>query len=551
LSASAAADLYVATTGTDSGNCPSSDPCATVNYAITKSVSGDIIHIAAGTYHEHIYVTQSVTISGDGMDQTILDGSSSHRVLAVSSPYTVSINDLTIQNGYVASDNGAGIRNQGTLNLTRVKITNNTALQGAGLSTSEPFTIVDSVISNNNANIDSTGRGGGIWIYDSGSASISNTTISGNTSTEYGGGIFVTGSSTVLSMTNVTISGNTSKNGGGMTITIGATVNVVNSTIAGNHLSVGTYGGGFSNFATINFKNSILADNDIPNCGNAGGSLTSQGYNLDSADSCGFTSTGDLINTDPQLGALGNNGGLTQTHALPAGSPAIDAGTNTDCPSTDQRGVSRPLDGDANDSSICDMGAYELKPNIISTYYSTGLYDGWILESTENSTVGGTKDSTSTVFRLGDDASDKQYRAILSFNTASLPDNAIFKKITLKIKKQGLTGLNPFSGFNGLKVDIRKPYFGTTGSLVTGDFQAAAGKSAIATFGATPVSNWYSASIGSTSYSYINKTGTTQFRLRFYLGDNDNASADYMKFFSGNYTTVAARPTLIIEYNTP
>ncbi|MDS4031098.1 MAG: IPTL-CTERM sorting domain-containing protein, partial [Candidatus Contendobacter sp.] len=69
------------------------------------------------------------------------------------------------------------------------------------------------------------------------------------------------------------------------------------------------------------------------------------------------TQTGaPTLNTDPQLGALANNGGLTQTMALLAGSPAINAGTNAGCPATDQRGITRPQPS----GGACDLGAYEL-----------------------------------------------------------------------------------------------------------------------------------------------------------------------------------------------
>jgi len=551
LSVSAAPDLYVATTGTDSGTCPSSSPCLTVGYAVTQAVSGDTIHIAAGTYNNvNLYVDKSLTFIGAGMTQTILDGGGSDGIMVVYSSRTVSVTDLTIQNGKRAGGDGGGIGSFGTLNLTRVKVTGNSALSGGGISSNGPLTMVDCEVTSNNANSGSaTGYGGGLILY-SGTSSISKTTISGNTATGYSGGIHVQGTTTV-DITNVTISGNTGMSGGGMITSGTGTANLLNSTIADNHFLSGGSVGGILNYGIINFKNTIVSNNDAQNCTDGSSFWTSLGNNLDSGTSCGFTQTGDLQSTDPQIGALGNNGGLTQTHALPVGSPAIDAGTNTGCPATDQRGVSRPRDGDTNGTATCDMGAYEYRTNLSYKYSSAGAYDGWILESTENSTAGGTLDKTATTFRLGDDAGDKQYRAILSFNTANLPDNAIIKKVTLQIKKQGLTGLNPFTGFGGLKVDIRKPFFGTGIGLLINDFQAAASRSAVGTFNGTPISNWYSANIGSAGYPDINTTGTTQFRLRFYLGDNDNASADYMKFFSGNYTTVASRPTLIIEYDTP
>jgi hypothetical protein len=185
------------------------------------------------------------------------------------------------------------------------------------------------------------------------------------------------------------------------------------------------------------------------------------------------------------------------------------------------------------------------------TFYSIGSADGWILESTETSNRGGTRNSIATTFNLGDDALDRQYRAILHFNTAALPDNAVIVKVTLRIRKQGQVGVNPFLTHGGLKVDIRKLFFGSTAGLVITDFQAPASKLAVGTFSATPVLNWYSANILSTGFPYINKAGTTQFRLRFIKDDNDDRNADYMKFFSGNYAAASIRPTLIIEYRIP
>jgi hypothetical protein len=98
------------------------------------------------------------------------------------------------------------------------------------------------------------------------------------------------------------------------------------------------------------------------------GDFTSGGHNLigDGTGSTGFVNgvNGDMVGTaanpiDPRLGPLANNGGPTQTHALLAGSPAIDHGDNTNAPATDQRGVARPRDGDHNGSRAVDIGAFE------------------------------------------------------------------------------------------------------------------------------------------------------------------------------------------------
>lgn len=184
------------------------------------------------------------------------------------------------------------------------------------------------------------------------------------------------------------------------------------------------------------------------------------------------------------------------------------------------------------------------------TARSMGVYDGWIIESTETSAVGGSMNPTSHVFRLGDDIANRQYRAILHFNTSYLPDTAIITKATLKIKRQGLVGMDPFTTLGGLRVDMSQPYFGTTIGLVLNDFQAVAGRPTVAIFGITPVSDWYSAVLNATGRAYINRTGATQFRLRFALDDNNDFAEDYMQFFSGDYIA-SQRPTLLMEYYVP
>jgi hypothetical protein len=202
-------------------------------------------------------------------------------------------------------------------------------------------------------------------------------------------------------------------------------------------------------------------------------------------------------------------------------------------------------------TAINSGSAYIFINNHESNMRSVGSQDGWVLESAETSNVGGTFNPTETTFRLGDDAADRQYRSILSFNTASLPDNAVITSIVIKIKKQGLVGIDPFTTHQGLLVDIRKPHFGTALGLAASDFQASASKGSVGTFGATPTAGWYSVTLSGTARSYINKTGTTQFRLRFKLDDDNDNLADYMKFFSGNYTTTTSLPLLIIQYYVP
>ena len=183
---------------------------------------------------------------------------------------------------------------------------------------------------------------------------------------------------------------------------------------------------------------------------------------------------------------------------------------------------------------------------------STGVQDGWILESTETSGKGGTLNANGTTFYLGDDAAKKQYRSILSFKTGVMPDNAIITAVTLKIKKQGVTGGgNPVTTFQEFMIDIRKGIFGTT-TLQPSDFQTIADKS-YGPFKPALVSNWYSINLTDAAI-YINKlassSGLTQIRLRFKLDDNNNMLANYLKVYSGN-ATVPNRPQLVITYYIP
>jgi hypothetical protein len=125
------------------------------------------------------------------------------------------------------------------------------------------------------------------------------------------------------------------------------------TTISGNSSNLA--GSAIYSFSTASLRNTIVANSTgAANC--AGVRVTSMGHNLDSGGSCQLNATGDMSNTDPQLGSLAGNGGPTQTHALLAGSPAIDGGDTPSCPSTDQRGVVRPQ------YSACDIGAFELAP---------------------------------------------------------------------------------------------------------------------------------------------------------------------------------------------
>jgi hypothetical protein len=182
---------------------------------------------------------------------------------------------------------------------------------------------------------------------------------------------------------------------------------------------------------------------------------------------------------------------------------------------------------------------------------SSGPNDGWILESSETSNQGGTMNAVNLTFNLGDNISNKQYRAILDFCYFSLPPDATIIKAVLKIKRQGLVGTDPFTTHNKIAVDIRQSFFGNSAALQLTDFQAAASKNAVGLIANNPqVGNWYFANLNASALSLLNSNLCIQFRLRFQLDDNNDSSADLLRFYSGNADPMF-RPKLILTYTTP
>ncbi len=184
---------------------------------------------------------------------------------------------------------------------------------------------------------------------------------------------------------------------------------------------------------------------------------------------------------------------------------------------------------------------------LTTTVRSSGALDGWTLESTATSNVGGTF-SASGPLRVGDDADKKQYRSILSFDTgAALPDGSTILSATLKLKRRVVNG--SVSTLGRLFTDIRTPSFGTT-ALSKTDFQAAASMMRSTTAFTTGVTT-YSAALKPAALAFISDTGITQFRLRFRKGDDGDAVADNIEFYSGDFSMLARRPALLITYLLP
>lgn len=213
-----------------------------------------------------------------------------------------------------------------------------------------------------------------------------------------------------------------------------------------------------------------------------------------------------------------------------------------------------PLGGaGAGNGSFSAGETYLVRP-LTQIFQSQAALDGFFIESTENSNAAGTIVIGSSSFPaicVGDNPSNFQIRAILHFNTGSLPDTASVTKITLKIKQAGLVGTNPFTTHGALLVDSSNTFFGTSYGFQAADFQVGPGNLAVGSFNPTPTGAWYDAVLNNVGKININHAGPTQYRLRFAIDDNNNSAADFTRFYSGDTATVADRPALVVEYYVP
>jgi hypothetical protein len=211
--------------------------------------------------------------------------------------------------------------------------------------------------------------------------------------------------------------------------------------------------------------------------------------------------------------------------------------------------LTNPLGGlSVGDGDFTGGETYTVQKSI--TFKSTSAQDGWILESTETSGVGGKLNKGATTLRLGDDAANRQYRAILSFDTSSLPEGADITSVTLTFKYAGKSGTLPFNTHGKLLADISMGGFKNNPALQLGDFKAGASRKNVLAFTKNKVNNWYSQSLDPLDFPLINTAGVTQFRLRFKLDDNNDFGADFLKIYSGD-ADEANRPQLIVEYYVP
>jgi CSLREA domain-containing protein len=463
-----AAEITVTTTDDElnaDGDCSLREAvqAANTDTAVDACAAGsgaDVIHLPNGTYTLSLVpdgtpddnedgdldVTADLTINGQTIDNTHIDGGAIDRVLDVHAG-SLAVTMLTLRNGNTPDD-GGGIRAGGlglvieqafvhentaagdgggiaigggasaTVNFGDIR--NNTAGGGGGgiwqesgdlivddfttigentaggagggiaTDAGAALTVLDSQVGGNSA-----ADGGGVWVGGDAQATIARTTIVGNAVELRGGGISNAG---IFTITHSVVRGNGAEFAGGGIFNIGGTLSATNVTVSenfGTDLAGGVFSGakGSGNLATLTnvtvadndaaeggglylqpgdtlvLKNTIVANN--PTGGDcAVGSFTDNGNNIDSDGSCSLTdATSTTANpllgplednaVDPVKVPVDGNAVVALSHALLAGSPAIDTGDDAACPPDDQRGYIRPVDGDDDGAAVCDIGAFE------------------------------------------------------------------------------------------------------------------------------------------------------------------------------------------------
>jgi hypothetical protein len=364
LPATALATLWVSSSGTDTGFCSQANPCATLSRAVSLAIPNDTIYVGAGIVFDHVNIDSTITgltVQGAGVHATTISGGVGQpgSVITIAVGTTVTINDLTITGGQGVR--GGGVYNAGNLTMQRDEVGFNTATGILGST---------------------NGLGGGVFSGGEGSnLTMTDSTVIANRASDGGGGIFMLGGTLDRDLinNNRVVGGNDPELVAGGVYAGLTTIN--DDTIFGNEITDNAgdalgYAGGLYGYLT-NVTNTTIASNRAALAGgingpvgklsgtilsgNSGGNCDPRvappgsGDNLSDDNTCGFVGQGDINGVDPQLHDLADNGGPTETMAIPASSPAYDS--NIHCDGTDERGVSFLQRG----ASHCDMGAFQVE----------------------------------------------------------------------------------------------------------------------------------------------------------------------------------------------
>jgi len=185
-----------------------------------------------------------------------------------------------------------------------------------------------------------------------------------------------------------------------------------------------------------------------------------------------------------------------------------------------------------------------------AAFQSQPKYDGWILESGENTNQSGEIEKEARSFLVGDDSMNRQYKAIVSFDTSSLPNHAVILSVQLKVKRRAIVGEDPFGALGTLQSEIIKGAFSNDAVLQADDFSAPASQGSVTDTFTELTPNWYAAELREANLAFVNKAGITQFRLSFSKDDNNDLNADTVALYSGDSVS-ANIPQLVVAYYVP
>lgn len=381
-------DLFVSTIGT-SPECTQSDPCK-LETAIMNAQDGDVIYLAGGTYHSTgaavVTLVEDITLYGgwDGsatiplvrdpyLHPTNLDGEEARRAVDISAGATVTLNGLSLINGY-GDSSGGGIRsvyshatiqncilqnnhadgdggaifiNGGSAQILNNQVLENSATWAGGLRiiNNPQVTVEGNFISGNTANISA----GGIHVDCCGGSviNIEGNWIIGNSAGTSGGGVVVASTNAVLF--NNIIAENTANEGAAIYFegadAYPVDVDLVNNSLVG--LSSGDHSMWLDGYTDALITNNILSSFAI------GIQDNDPSSNVINADHNLFFNTSDpVLGTNPvQADPL-----LDARYHLKGGSPAINAGVAVQ--------NYKDIDGDLRPNGMFDLGADEYYPNI-------------------------------------------------------------------------------------------------------------------------------------------------------------------------------------------
>ena len=209
-------------------------------------------------------------------------------------------------------------------------------------------------------------------------------------------------------------------------------------------------------------------------------------------------------------------------------------------------------DGAANSTSHSVTVTAGTNEPVEKIFVSIANEDGWVRESGENSNVGGARNaggSGAKAIRMGDHRGNQQYKAILSFDTSSIPADVTITAARLELTRGGNTGQNPFNTHGTHFVDIKAGGFSGNNTLENSDFQAPADGvqvGIVTNQGGSGTA--YNVDLNEDALNFISKEDRTQLRLYFSLDDNDDGGTDLAGFYSANNSNAARHPRLIVTY---